>query len=96
MCEHTTTTTTTTTTSRNNNNNNNNNNNDNNNNCHVANFAVVADHRVKMKESQKINKPWGGETMEYEGVSDTKSNCRTRNSPKKFRKETRRHRDLRN
>ena len=48
-------------------------------------FAVLAYHRMKIKESEKRGKyvdlAWEPKTMEYEGDSDANSNWCVRNNP---------------
>ena len=57
--------------------------------CRIVDFVVPADHRVKLKESEKedeyleLARELKKTTMEHEGDGDTSCNWRTRNDPLK-------------
>ena len=54
--------------------------------CQIVNFAVLVDHRVKIKENEKIDKYLElarelKKTMEHEGDGDINCNWCTQNNP---------------
>ena len=64
---------------------------------HRVNFTIPADHKVKIKESKKINKYFGSNKRaekagKHEGGSETNCNWCTWKDPQKFGKEARNRR----
>ena len=58
-------------------------------NCHLVDFAISADHKMKIKESEKIDKYLRVEKhIKHEGDGDANCSLYTWNGLQRFRKET--------
>ena len=59
--------------------------------CQIVDFSISADHRVKLKESEKrdeyLDLAREGKTMVYEGNGDTNNNWWTWNNPQNWQKD---------